>query len=113
MSCQEVPYGLSHPCGKCGQKSHITALCFPNSRNVSGGFSEDSRPSTSVANEANGQASGSSNHICINTGTASSVGQNILPTLSLNIKKGNKIVPVRVLLDFGSQSTYFHRLSLI
>jgi len=107
-ACPAKRYGLSHPCVLCHSKTHITALCSSGAKSkikkrpqVKDDPSTSSSPSDTPAEENILQ-----NHLCINTG--SSPSGNILPTISLKIRRGNKIVVVRSLIDFGSQRSYFH-----
>ena len=104
--CPAKKYGLSSPCGLCGNRAHISALCFQSFQRprVSSGSSKENnlQPPSDTAEDS----LASSSHIGINAGT--SISQNILPTISINVKKGNKIIPVRMLLDLGSQHTYFN-----
>ena len=72
---------LDHPCKYCNSHKHISALCSkipkPNSTNV-----------------------------CINSLNGGGC-QNLLPTLTVNVMRSGKSTPVRCLIDFGSQRTYF------
>lgn len=107
--CPAKRFGLTRPCGLCRSRAHITALCSAGAKskpsNNRQGITSD-LPSSSNAvslNETND--SSASQHLCINNSVTES--NCLLPTIALKVKKGNKIVLARLLLDFGSQRSYF------
>ena len=108
LQCPAKKYGLSRPCILCKSKLHISALCSSNTKakgksNRHHATNESSTSSSSPQGTVEEETT--RNNLCINTGSSSS--GNILPTMSLKVKKGDKMVTVRALLDFGSQRSYF------
>lgn len=97
-------FGLSRPCFICKSGAHITPLCSSNKNKVKRevkGASTSSAEAQNLEDECTDR-----NNLCINTGNTSS--DQILPTMSLKIRNGNKTVSARVLLDLGSQRSYFN-----
>src|ERR1044072_4672653 len=96
--CPAKRYGLSRPCFYCKSKKHISALCSSENgkRNSDQHRRTDDTPTPSSSLEQTGEDESQRNHLCINTG--SSPSGNILPTISLKVKKGNKIQEIRALL---------------
>src|ERR1700755_263464 len=105
--CPAKRYGLSRPCFYCKSKKHISALCSSENgkRKSTQHRRTDDTPTPSSSLAQTGEDESQRNHLCINTGTTPS--GNILPTISLKVKRGNKIQEIRALLDFGSQRSYF------
>lgn len=83
---------LSRPCCLCRRITHIFALC--------------SSASSSICEASLKVVDSFRNQLCINTSN-NSFG-NILPKISIDIRKGER-VSVRVLLDLGSQQSYFNK----
>lgn len=108
--CPAKRFGLSRPCGICKSGAHITALCSSKAKSKVKNDHQVPNPSSSQSSsepqEFVEDENVSSNHLCINTGNTSSA--QILPTISLKIKRGEKIVTARAILDLGSQITFFN-----
>ena len=104
--CPAKRYGLSRPCWVCKSRVHITALCSSNAKSKTKSGNSINLPSTSSNQDTEEDDERVSNNVCINLGNSSS--GHILPTISLKMRNGNKVIPVRVLLDLGSQRSYFH-----
>ena len=77
-SCNNI---MQYECKFCKAKTHISALC-------------------SSANVTQTQS-----NICLNSASDSRSGY-ILPTITLPVSKGDKVVHARFLIDTGSQRTY-------
>jgi len=109
--CPAKRYGLSRPCFLCRSGAHISALCptgamsKEKSRSLTTGAEAQSSSASALPTQLD-EVETHQNHLCINTGA--SVSNSILPTMALKVKKGNKIVKIRVLLDLGSQRSYFN-----
>ncbi|KAL7630189.1 UNVERIFIED_CONTAM: hypothetical protein RMT77_019672 [Armadillidium vulgare] len=106
--CPAKRYGLSHHCFYCKSKKHISALCTSETngkRKSTQHRRTDDTPTPSSSLAQTGEEESQQSHLCINTGSTPS--GNILPTISLKVKRGNKIQEIRALLDFGSQRSYF------
>lgn len=96
--CPAQRFGLDRPCGICRNKSHINALCPSDDGNTSGrssGFPLAPPAPTGGTSVVD---------LCINN-RASESG-NILPTMTLRARVGDKTASIRVLVDSGSQSSY-------
>ena len=109
-NCPAKQYGLDRPCGLCRSSAHITALCSAGAKakgkSPRPSFDDDEHPSSPKASGASSSPGVTSrSDLCINNRTSAS--NCILPTVSLTVKRGNKSVLIRALLDFGSQSSYF------
>ena len=108
--CPAKRYGLTRPCGLCRSRAHITALCSAEAKARSSNTLQKSTKSKSPSSSENAHLnessdSTSSQHLCINNGITES--NCILPTIAIKVKKGNRVVIARMLLDFGSQRSYF------
>ncbi|KAL7633061.1 UNVERIFIED_CONTAM: hypothetical protein RMT77_016637 [Armadillidium vulgare] len=106
--CPAKRYGLSRPCFYCKSKKHISALCTSEKngkRKSEQHRRTDDTPTPSSSFAQTEEDESQQSHLCINTGSTPS--GNILPTISLKVKRGNKIQEIRALLDFGSQRSYF------
>lgn len=104
--CPAKKYGLSYSCAICKSKAHISALCSSGIK-VNQKGSRNTVKSTippSAVTSTEEEDSTIQNHLCINTGSAPS--ENILPTISLDVKLGDKIIKIRCMIDCGSQQTY-------
>lgn len=91
LQCPAKKYGLSRPCILCKSKLHISALCSSNTKakgksNRHHAANESSTSSSSPQGTVEEETT--RNNLCINTGSSSS--GNILPTMSLKVKRGIK-----------------------
>ena len=77
-SCNNV---MQYECKYCKTKTHISALC------------------------SRAHVSQTQSNLCLNSASDSRSGY-ILPTITLPVSKGNKVVRARFLIDTGSQRTY-------
>ena len=103
--CTAPRRGLRDPCIYCNSKGHVSPLC-PNE--IAPPSSTGTRPRHRRHSE-DGIPKDVKSHIqylSLSAGNNSSCY--ILPTMTLKVRKGNKTVPIRVLLDLGSQRSYFH-----
>lgn len=104
-SCPAKQYGLSHPCALCKSKTHITPLCCSGVKSQSKESKKETEPSASSSSATSAVEDDSFyNHLCINAGASAS--ENILPTLSLKIRRGDRTFLIRCMADNGSQQTY-------
>src|SRR5678816_1960467 len=94
--CPAKTLNLKYPCLNCKSRKHLTALCPSEIR------TQHRNNNRKDADEESN--SGISNHLCINTGQSSA--SQILPTITITVRHKNKSVPVRSLIDLGSQRTY-------
>lgn len=107
--CPAKRYGLTRPCGLCKSRAHITALCSAGTKAKAKSNNRQANkpalPSTSSKPPLNESIEDTSQHLCINNSVSES--NCLLPTIALKVKKGNKVTVARLLLDFGSQRSYF------
>lgn len=102
--CPARTKGLKWPCRSCSSKAHFSCLCPREDRSSRRG-SDSSGAKSSAANSNLNSNDAEAQYLCINSG--SSYSGHILPTMTVKVKHGNKIVSVRALLDNGAQRTYF------
>ena len=103
--CPAPEKGLSRPCFHCQSKGHIDPLC-PSSNRTSGAATPRSRSNSNTEEGPLDQVKNDLHYLSMSAGN--DLSDQILPTMTLKVRKGKKTVPVRILLDLGSQRTYFH-----